>query len=468
MPQSIHEPSETKVAIIGGGLVGALEACLMVKRGFDVTLFESRHDGRNEPNYYGRSINLAISHRGISALELVNLKHLVAKLAIPMKARMIHDEKGKLAEIPYDRDGRCINSIERSVLNNYLLNEAERRNVKLQFGYMLVDMNPKNCELTFRLRNQDGSFKDEIASQKFDMVFGCDGAKSNVRAMMSRFSKVETSQTYIDHCYIELRMDADKEGNHRMSVNYLHIWPRGQFMMIALPNKDGSFTCTLFISPNILSSLNAEARLDFFEQTFPDALKLIGRQQVYDTLANCQLLPLISVKCNPYHYQDKIVLLGDAAHAMVPFYGQGMNCGFEDCAVLDELFDAMSKYDTNGQCTYDIKSTFEMYSQMRCKNGSAMCELAMYNYIEMRDHVTSIWYHLRRRLDNFLYRRVTYSWMPLYTMVTFTRIPIDECLRRKKRQDECIQNFGKSLLIGIILSGLAASLYFFGDCKISR
>lgn len=461
-----------KVAVVGGGLVGALEACLLAHRGFQVTLFEARHDGRNEPSYYGRSINLAISHRGISALKRLGLESVVDECAIPMKARMIHDKSGKSHPIPYDPDGRCINSIERAGLNNFLLNKAEQKfKVNILFNHKLVDMNIEKGELMFRMRDNADGKQLLLKNYKFDIIFGCDGARSSVRSLLARQSELELQQSYIEHGYIELRIDPKEndDGLFKMPANYLHIWPRGQYMMIALPNKDYSFTCTLFMPFKILNQLKEpELAIDFFEKNFPDSIELIGRDRIKETLSNVKASSLISIKCKPYCYKDKFVLLGDSAHAMVPFYGQGMNCGFEDCLVLDEMFDKhldkichnssssnSSNSNNNNQVSLAISSALAEYNERRCPNGHSMCDLAMYNYVEMRDLVNTWSFIMRKHLDNLLYRFFPTKWIPLYTMVTFSRIPIHECIKRREEQDKILKrlfNFG-TITVALTFTG---------------
>ena len=448
--------SEFKVGIVGGGLVGALEACLLAQRGFKVTLFEGRHDERNEPSYYGRSINLAISHRGISALKRLNLDYVVQERAIPMKARMIHNRDGSLKEIPYDPDGRCINSIERAGLNNFLLDKAERIfKVDLKFSHKLIDMDAERGELMFLIRgdsihkNEEGKLGDQLISYNFDLILGCDGARSTVRNLLGRQSQLELSQTFIEHGYLELRIDPDSLDGFRMAPNYLHIWPRGQYMMIALPNKDSSFTCTLFMPYQILQQIrDPDEAYRFFELNFPDSIELIGADKIKETLASIRPSSLISIKCKPYCYKSKVALLGDAAHAMVPFYGQGMNCGFEDCLVFDELLDEYVGKPSNAN-TDSMEKVLKEYSHRRCPNGHSMCDLAMYNYIEMRDLVNSWSFIMRKHLDNLLYYLFPSRWIPLYTMVTFSRIPIDECVRRRSSQDELLRNYWRLTSIPI-------------------
>lgn len=464
---------ELNVGVVGGGLVGALEACLLAKRGFRVTLFEGRHDGRNETGYFGRSINLAISHRGISALQRLNLEGIVTEQAIPMKARMIHNVSGKLNEIPYDPEGRCINSIERAKLNNCLLNEAEQRyNVKILFNHKLVDMDANKGELLFRIRGREAgdTAENQLHRYRFDLILGCDGAKSSVRSLLARQTQLEFSQSYIEHGYLELRIDPAKNGSFKMKPNFLHIWPRGKYMMIALPNQDHTFTCTLFMPYNILDKISdPDEAVRFFQQNFPDSIELIGENQIRTVMSSSRPSPLISIKCKPYFHKDRVVLLGDSAHAMVPFYGQGMNCGFEDCLVLDELLDkhldqssplnsvSVTSLDSvaNRSSDFDlvineakvsIGKALEEYSEIRCPNGQAMCDLAMYNYIEMRDLVNTWSFRARKYLDDILFRLFPGWWIPLYTMVTFSRIPVHQCVAKRKRQDELLR---KIRIIGL-------------------
>lgn len=451
--------AKLNVAIVGGGLVGALEACLLAQRGFQVTIFEGRQDGRNKANYYGRSINLAISHRGISALERLKLDHFVKEKAIPMRARMIHNPNGKTNPIPYDLDGRCINSIERALLNNFLLNTAEEKfKVKILFDHKLVDMDIERGELMFKINGSDNLEGDSVKlfKFKFDLILGCDGSRSAVRGLLARYTQLEQSQTYIEHGYLELRIDPKEDGSFKMPPNYLHIWPRGQYMMIALPNNDSTFTCTLFMPNQQLDELqkDPEKGLEFFKRNFPDSVELIGEEQIKNTLSSVRASALVSVKCNPYHYKSKVALLGDAAHAMVPFYGQGMNCGFEDCLVLDELLDnCFGSTAITSENLDKIEDVLKDYTRIRCANGHSMCELAMYNYIEMRDLVNTWSFLIRKKLDNLLYQLFHSNWIPLYTMVTFSRIPVNECVKRREKQDKILNRCFTATAISLCLGG---------------
>ena len=245
-------------------------------------------------------------------------------------------------------------------------------------------------------------------------------------------------------------MPPSKDGEYAMELNYLHIWPRGSFMMIALPNQNKTFTCTLFMPYTIFDNIqNEEDIMAFFEREFPDSIPLIGREKIISDYKKNPVGDLISVKCSPYHYKDKCVIVGDAAHAMVPFYGQGMNCGFEDCLVLHKIMDKH-----NG----DFGAALEEYSTTRNPDAEAIIDLAMYNYVEMRDHVNSKLFVIRKHFDNVLHWMFPKSWIPLYTMTTFTRIPYHEVIEKSKRQDRIVRRLMTgSTLLGVSL--VVAVLY---------
>ncbi|KAA0201577.1 hypothetical protein HAZT_HAZT003885 [Hyalella azteca] len=361
------------VAVVGAGLVGALEACVMAQRGYKVNLYEFRKDIRTLEHVPGRSINLAMSVRGRSALRKVGVEgDIIERHAIPMKARMIHGTDGTMNPIPYN--------------------------------------------------------KDEVTA---DLIIGCDGAYSAVRKEMLKRPQFNYSQQYIPHGYMELCIPPNSNGEFAMPANYLHIWPRGNFMMIALPNQDRSWTVTLFMPFPIFDSLNSPAKLiEFFTVISKSgrfyALLIYGEKLIKDFFAN-KALPMITVKCSPYHVGGSCVILGDAAHAMVPFYGQGMNCGMEDCLVLDEILTQHSE---------DLNAALPAYSVKRNPDAEAIVDLAMYNYVEMRDLVNSRLFLIRKKIDNALNVVFPRSWVPLYTMVTFSREPYHSCILKKRWQDK--------------------------------
>ncbi|XP_074595031.1 kynurenine 3-monooxygenase cn [Brevipalpus obovatus] len=418
--------TEGTVAVVGGGLVGSLVACVLAKRGYRVELFEMRGDIRQMEFVQGKSINLALSERGRSALRLLDLeKNLIEKFAIPMRARLIHDLDGRRRAIPYGREGQFINSISRRHLNEILLTAAEEYKDKLviRFDHKLLSCKLDKGEMQF-LDSQSG----RKVSKQASVIIGSDGAHSRIRDEMMRRERFKYSQEYIDHGYLELCIPPDENGRHRMELNYLHIWPRGSFMMIALPNLDGSYTVTLFMPFSQFEAIKSEKELiKFFGEYFPDSIELIGRKNLVNTFFQVGPSSLISLKCDPYNYKNKALLIGDAAHAMVPFYGQGMNCGLEDVTILDQLLE-----------NFELSNALEKFSEIRVKDGHAICELALYNYIEMRDLVNSRSFILRKYFDNFMNRLLPNYWIPLYTMVTFSRIPYSECIRKRKQQDNLL------------------------------
>ncbi|CAH2264575.1 kynurenine 3-monooxygenase [Pararge aegeria] len=432
------------VAIVGGGLVGSLEALYLAKRGHRVSLYEYRDDIRNTPLARGRSINLALSIRGRRALKDVGLEDLmINQHGIPMRARMIHRPDGTTYAMPYDpRTNQCIYSVGRNYLNSILLKESENLdNVERYFNHKLVKSNFKDGSLTFMKMDTKESLQVNA-----DLIIGADGAFSTVRKEMMKQPLFNFSQQYIEHGYLELCIPADKDGGFQMPPNYLHIWPRGNFMMIALPNQDCSWTVTLFMPFKNFKEINSEGKLlDFFKKYFQDSIPLIGEKKLIEDFFGGSPSALVAVKCRPYHVCDKALLIGDAAHAVVPFYGQGMNAGFEDCTVLDNLF---QKYDD------DVASVLEEFSNARWRDAFAVSDLAMYNYIEMRDLVNRPSYRLRKSVDDFLYWLLPDIWVPLYNSVTFSTMPYDQCVRNRQWQN-------KVLAISILCLGMFLFIILF-------
>lgn len=427
-----------KAAVVGGGLVGALQACFLAKRGFQVDLYEGREDIRKMEVVKGRSINLALSIRGRAALRHVGLEEEITSKGIPMRARRIHGRDGTLTNQPYDKDGQAILSVDRRNLNETLLTKAETfPNVRLHFSHKLTRADLDKGELAFSTQNGDG------VSDRYDIVFGTDGAYSTMRRQLMRVNRINFSQEYIPHGYMELFIPPAKDGSFGMLPNYLHIWPRDEFMMIGLPNQDKTFTGTLFMPFDEFDRVHAEGEegvIAFFQEHFPDAINIIGEENLRKTFMSSSGLPMVSVKCYPYHHKDKAVIMGDAAHAMVPFYGQGMNCGFEDCVVLDEILD---KHNNN------FKTSLPEFSKIRSPDAQAMCDLAMYNYIEMRHLVNSKLFLMNKKLDNFLFWLFPRSYMPLYNMVTFSRIRYSIVINKWKHQKKVVRFCLLSTLIAL-------------------
>ncbi|KAG9286583.1 hypothetical protein G9A89_005351 [Geosiphon pyriformis] len=451
--QIAHNQSTPRchVAIVGGGLVGSLATIYFAKHGWDISLFELRKDLRipeNQDSNFHRTINLALSVRGLSALKTagLNLDTTVLSSAIPMKGRMIHSVSGKLTSLSYSVFGKSINSIGRAMLLELLLNTAEKfENVKIYFQHQM-----RSCNFdagTLELENkQDGS----IVEAKFDLIIGADGAYSTVRNQLMRVVRMNFQQEYISHGYCELtippKINSKGEMEYAIDPNHLHIWPRHTFMMIALPNKDKSFTCTLFMPHINFDEIKTEQDLlRFFEKYYPDTITLIGPENLKEAYFRNPKGALMSVKCNPYHYKDRVVILGDAAHTMVPFYGQGMNCGFEDVEILDSI---LKKYNLSGipQSDFedkDAKAEFrkalslalEEYTKYRHIDATTVCDLAMYNYLEMRSSVVSRRFLIQKKIEGWLHWWFPKRVIPLYTMVSFSTIRYSEVWRRWKLQE---------------------------------
>uniref|UniRef100_A0A087XYQ2 Kynurenine 3-monooxygenase n=1 Tax=Poecilia formosa TaxID=48698 RepID=A0A087XYQ2_POEFO len=366
---ALRREDKKVVAVVGAGLVGALNACFFAKRGFEVEVFETREDIRKAKVVKGRSINLALSHRGRTALKHVGMEDKIVSKGIPMNARMIHSLSGKQSPIPYGKKGQYILSVDRANLNKELLTAAETYpNTKLNFDHKLQDWSAETGLMTFA--RPHGSKTQTQA----DLIVGCDGAFSAVRKQFLRRSRFNYSQTYIPHGYMELTM-RPRNGEFAMKPNYLHIWPRNTFMMIALPNLDKTFTCTLFMPFEEFEKISTgDEVIEFFQKYFPDAIPLIGAATLRRDYFRLPAQAMVSVKCSPYHIGDKCVLMGDAAHAVVPFYGQGMNAGFEDCIVFDEIMNQFNE---------DFSAVLPEYSRVRVPDDHAIADLAMYNYVEV-------------------------------------------------------------------------------------
>ncbi len=427
------------VAVVGGGLVGSLQASLLAKRGFRVDLYESRADIRRMEHVSGKSINLALSVRGREALKTIGLEKTVLDKAIPMHSRMIHSLSGKMSVQPYGNKDQCIYSVDRRKLNEQLLTEAEAYpNVTLHFNHKLVRANLDEKTLEF-------STNDETSTVDTDFLFGCDGAYSTVRRQMMRWGRLNYEQEYIEHGYKELTMPPDTNGDFALPPNHLHIWPRHEFMMIALPNTDQSFTVTLFMPFSTFEAIETEEDLlAFFVKHFPDSLDKLGVENLVNEFFHNPTGRLISVKCYPHFLAGSSVLLGDAAHAVVPFYGQGMNAGFEDCLIFYESLLSVGD---------DIIKAAEKYSRTHWRDCHAIAELSKYNYLEMRSHVNSRLFLLFKYIDKLLHYLLPNVYIPLYTMVAFTRIPYHQVVLRSARQRKIVkitlQTGGVVLLVAL-------------------
>ena len=414
-----------KIAIVGAGLVGSLQAILLAKKGYHVEVFERRPDMRNVKLIAGRSINLALSDRGWKALKMAGVDDKIKETAIPMYGRMMHAEDGTLTPQAYGKEGQAIYSVSRGGLNQTLMNLADKYdNVNFNFNKACKNVDLENNELTFS--DVETNEKTIFAP---DRIFGTDGAFSAIRARLQKTSRFNYSQTYLKHGYKELCIPANPDGTHQIDKNSLHIWPRGEYMMIALPNIDGSFTCTLFFpfeGANSFESIKTEQDvLRFFNERFADAVPLMP-DLVTEYFEN-PTSPLVTVKCEPWNYSDKIILMGDASHAIVPFYGQGMNSGFEDCSVFEEM---SANFDGNWA------KLFEDFANERKPNGDAIADLAIQNFIEMRDKVADESFLLRKKIEKKLFTKYPDKWMPLYSQVTFSHIPYATANAQGKKQEK--------------------------------
>ena len=433
------------VAVVGGGLVGSLQALLLSKRGFHVQLYESRQDVRKVSQYSGRSINLALSVRGREALKIVGLEKTVLDGAIPMYGRMIHSLSGVTTTQAYGTSNQCIYSVDRRVLNELLLEQAERNpNITLNFEHKLVRASFRDKELTFL----NGTKGNDNVVVDADFVFGCDGAYSTVRRQMMRWDRLNYHQEYIDHGYKELSMPPNTIGEYSMAPNYLHIWPRENFMMIALPNSDHSFTLTLFMPYELFSAIETEEDLlAFFMKQFSDSIDKIGVERLVHDYFNNPVGQLVSVKCYPHFMAESVLIIGDAAHAVVPFYGQGMNAGFEDCLIYYELLN---------QENNNLVKAATLYSASHWRDSHAIADLSLYNYNEMRSHVNSQLFLIRKKVDNVLHMLFPRIFVPLYTMVAFTRMPYHTVVRNNYIQQKVVDGL---LAIGAVTSVCAVGFF---------
>lgn len=420
--------SRESFTVVGGGPVGTLLAIALARHGYPVGLYEGRPDSRQTSIYQGKSINIALSDRGWSSLQKIGIDAAAKEQSIPMYQRAVHSIDGELTLLPYGKEGDAIWSVSRGGINEQLLDIADSEaNISTHFEHRLVDLDFETATATFSAKT--GS---PLAVQS-DFLFGADGANSKVRRLAHNIPRFSYSQTYMPQCYIELNIPPNADGSHRLEKNALHIWPRKDFMLIALPNPDGSFTCTLFMNhsgePSFESLRERAAITAFFESNFADAMDIL--ENPVDTFLEKTAAPLFLVQVFPWSFGRKIGLIGDAAHAIVPFYGQGMNCGFEDCAELDSL---IRKHDHNWQ------QIFPAYENARKPNGDAIAELSKRNFVEMSDLSGDSHFQLQKRIEAKFSQLYPDLWTPLYSMVTFSpEVPYSEALRIGDEQKAVMQ-----------------------------
>jgi len=435
--------SNRNIAIIGAGLAGSLLAIYLAKKGFKVDVYERRSDMRIHDIAGGRSINLALSTRGIHSLKEVGFYDDIKKISIPMYGRMIHSTGGKLTFQRYGKDDtEYINAVSRADLNKALMNLAENyANVKIHFSQRCKDVDLESGEIILH-----DEIKDNPAAADYIIKPGttiaADGAASAVRTAMLRLPGFDFSQGYENYGYKELAIPPGANGEFLMEKNALHIWPRGSFMLIALPNLDGSFTCTLFLAndktlggKNSFEYLNSKELVQlFFNEQFPDAVKLMPGL-LDDYFAN-PTGSLITVKCYPWCVKGEVALLGDSCHAIVPFFGQGMNAAFEDCTYLNGCID---KYGDNWE------KVFDEYQKLRKPNSDAIADLAQENFIEMRDLVATPQFQLKKKIEVELFNKYPDRFIPKYSMVTFRRFPYEIALKRGKIQEEILHELSERI-----------------------
>ena len=414
--------------MIGAGLAGPLLATYLAKRGYYVEIFERRPDMRKESISAGRSINLALSIRGNHALKEVGLYDKIKSNTIPMKGRMIHDLNGGIHLQPYgQKENEVIFSVSRAHLNMELMTLAEETgNVTIRFNHQLLSADLEQNKLLFQL-----SDSLEKIEWSFNRVIGCDGSASILRKSIVEKADIQYVKKPLGHGYKELTIPPMKSGKFQIEPNALHIWPRGNHMLIALPNNDYSFTCTLFfpmIGKTSFETVKTEKDIfDLFQSQFPDAIKLIPN--LVEDFQKNPTGDLASVYCKPWHLGDKALLIGDAAHAVAPFFGQGMNASFQDCSTLAKLMD---------QNENDWNTIFNAFSSTQVENGHAIADMALENYLEMRDHVNDPEYKKRRNMELKLERMFPGQFIPRYSMVSFHQIPYAEVYQRGGKQFKII------------------------------
>ncbi|UII80574.1 NAD(P)/FAD-dependent oxidoreductase [Flagellimonas sp. CMM7] len=414
------------IAIIGSGLVGSLLAIYLKRKGHAVTVFDRRPDIRTV-QFSGRSINLAMSNRGWKSLRKVGLEDSIKEIAIPLDKRAMHVNEKPVYFQKYGKEGEAIWSISRGILNRKMIDLAEQAGTIFRFNEKVWDIDLPEAKIF-----TGESEKSEWKEYQYDLVFGCDGAFSRVRHKMQRRSRFDYSQDFIDVGYKELTIPPNEDGTHKLDKNSFHIWPRGKFMLIAMPNIDGSFTCTLFLpfegEVSFENITNEKEARGFFKTHFPNVRKEI--ENLSKDFFNNPTSAMVTMKCYPWSYWDKVALVGDSAHAIVPFYGQGMNAGFEDISELAELMD------TYGD---DWETIFSEYQKIRKPNADAIAELSYRNFIEMSSKTANPKFLLQKKIEKRFAEKHPEKWIPVYSRVTFSDKPYSEALAIGDAQEEIMK-----------------------------
>lgn len=410
------------IAIIGSGLVGSLLAIYLKKYGHEITVFDRRPDIR-KVDFSGRSINLAMSNRGWNALKEVGLEDKIKEIAIPLDKRAMHVIGQPEYYQKYGKEGEAIWSISRGVLNRKMIDLAEAEGVQFKFDEKVWDVDLPEAKL-YTGETEKGEWQE----YQYDLIFGCDGAFSRVRHKMQRRSRFDYSQDFIDVGYKELTIAPNADGTHKLDKHSFHIWPRGKFMLIAMPNLDGSFTCTLFMPfEGEVSFENIKTKDDarvFFKTYFPNVMQDLDN--LMEDFFKNPTSAMVTMKCFPWTYWDKVALVGDSAHAIVPFYGQGMNAGFEDIYVLNTI---IHKYGD------DWEAIFNEFQQVRKPNADAIAELSYRNFMEMSSKTADPKFLLQKKIEKHFAAQHPEKWLPVYSRVTFSDRPYAEALAEGDAQE---------------------------------
>jgi len=452
-----------EIGVVGAGLVGSLLSIFLARRGFRVDVFERRPDMRTENISAGRSINLAVSTRGIRALKKAGLDEQILQLAVPMRGRMIHGLDGQLNLLPYGKnDSEYINSISRAALNKMLMSEAQKSGtVDIHFNQKCLGMDVEKGILSFH-NEQDNQYTDVVSN----IVLGTDGSASAIRHDMCKLPQYTCHESTLNYGYKELEISAGPTGQFKMEKNALHIWPRGTYMLIALPNSDGSYTCTLFLPwEGEISFEKLKTPADvrkFFEQHFADAAPLID--DLEETFFANPTGQMVTVKCQPWNLDERVLLLGDAAHAIVPFFGQGMNAGFEDLTILDDCIEQHMKQGgplyvnrRDGETMTDVHSrrmqegstgwlhVFEDFVSRRKIDTDAIADMAVENFVEMRDKVADPKFQLEKAVEKILQNTFSGQYISRYSLVTFTNVPYSFAMKVGIVNDELLAQLCKDI-----------------------
>ncbi len=414
------------IAITGSGLIGSLLAIFLRRHGHKITVFDRRPDIRTI-KFSGRSINLAMSNRGWNTLRQVGLEEEIKEIAIPLYRRAMHVEDKPLYFQNYGKEDEAIWSISRGLLNKRMIELSEAEGVEFRFNEKVWDIDLPKAQI-FTGTSEKGAWKE----YDFDIVFGCDGAFSRIRHKMQRRSRFDYSQDFIDVGYKELTIPANADGSHKLDKNSFHIWPRETFMFIAMPNLDGSFTCTLFLpfeGDVSFQKLGTKKEvIDFFKSYFPDVIEDIGN--LTDDFFKNPTSAMVTMKCFPWTYWDKVALVGDSAHAIVPFYGQGMNAGFEDIFVLNQLISEHGD---------EWETIFDNYQRSRKPNADAIAELSYRNFVEMSSKTADPKFLLQKKIEKHFAQKHPDKWIPVYSRVTFSDQPYSEALAIGDKQEKIMQ-----------------------------